>query len=180
MIVLTATPDDAEPIARLHAASWRDTYRGMVPDRLLDGPIAEERLQQWRQVLAHLPAGRVVLCAREEGELLGFISGGPRRGGPTGYDAEIYALYVARTRRGTGIGRRLLGHAAERLALFGHDGVMTWVLAANAGACRFYDRLGGRIVAQKEESMAGAQLAELGYGWAEIRDLVEAAASRRP
>jgi GNAT superfamily N-acetyltransferase len=179
MMIQTAKPEDAEAIARLHADSWRDTYRGMVPDRLLDGPMAEERLSQWRTVLTALPSGRVVLCAHAGAVLLGFISGGPRRGGPTGYDAEVYALYVARAHRGQGVGRRLLGHMAERLALFGHDGLLTWVLAANLGARRFYQRLGAVEVAEKEEAVGGTPLIEIGYGWAEIRDLAEAAEQGR-
>jgi len=34
---------DAEVVAALHAASWRDAYRGILTDAYLDGDILGER-----------------------------------------------------------------------------------------------------------------------------------------
>lgn len=49
-----AVIDDAELIATLHAESWQRTYRGMMPDGFLDGPVAAERLDAWRNRLRNL------------------------------------------------------------------------------------------------------------------------------
>jgi hypothetical protein len=40
-----------------------------------------------------------------------------------------------------------------------------WVLRENAKARRFYERLGGVVVAEKEERRAGGVLVEVAYGW---------------
>ena len=36
VLVRTAKPDDAVPIAEIHVALWQSAYRGLLPDSLLD------------------------------------------------------------------------------------------------------------------------------------------------
>lgn len=43
-----ATVADAEGIAHIHVASWRSTYRGIMPDALLAGLSMERRAANWR------------------------------------------------------------------------------------------------------------------------------------
>ena len=195
LLIRTAEFDDADAIGALHVASWRDSYRGMIPDAVLDGPLLDEQRPVWRQVLAIGPAGRLVLVATprvsdaappasapaEPPRLLGFVSAGRLRGrGAAGgrFDAEIYTLYVAKTSRGQHLGCRLIASAAMRLQLFGHASVMLWTLAANDPARAFYERLGGEIAGQREERVAGALLDEVGYGWPRIESLLEACSDR--
>jgi len=85
VVLRTAAYADAGAIAALHVASWRDAFRGMIPDSVLDGPMLDERLPMWRQVLAIMPAGRMTLVAVDEAAtaeapIVGFASGGRRRG----------------------------------------------------------------------------------------------------
>jgi ribosomal protein S18 acetylase RimI-like enzyme len=197
-LIRTAEPADADAIAALHVASWRDSHRGMIPDAVLDGPMLDERLPMWRQVLAVTQAGRLVLVATTRASsreadpeaapevgapprLLGFTSAGRRRGhwaAGGSFDAEIYTLYVAQASRGRHLGCRLIASAAIRLQLFGHASVMLWTLAANAPARAFYERLGGEPAGQREERFAGALLDEVGYGWPRIETLLEACSDR--
>ncbi len=168
---------DAAAIASLHVASWRDSFRGMIPDAVLDGPMLDERLPMWRQVLAIAPAGRLVLVAtpRETPEeIVAFASAGRIRGrrapGPA-FDAEIYTLYVAEALRSQQLGCRLMASLATRLQLFGHGSVMLWCLQENVRARGFYERLGGRPAGTREEWFGGAALKEIGYGWPRIETL---------
>ena len=46
----------------------------------------------------------------------------------------------------------------------GNSAVVVWVLAANP-ARFFYEASGGRKVAERIENFAGAELAELAFGW---------------
>jgi ribosomal protein S18 acetylase RimI-like enzyme len=191
VVIRAAALDDAGAIAAVHVASWRDSYRGMIPDAVLDGPMLDERLPMWRQVLSSAPAGRLVLVATERPpdgaptpeapRILGFASAGRTRGRwATGgrFDAEIYTLYGAGTWRGQNLGCRLIASAALRLELFGHDSVMLWTLHDNAPARAFYERLGGRVAGQREERFAGALLYEVGYGWPRIATLLNACSDR--
>ena len=186
VVLRTAAYADAGAIAALHVASWRDAFRGMIPDSVLDGPMLDERLPMWRQVLAIMPAGRMTLVAVDEAAtaeapIVGFASGGRRRGRERAglpYDAEIYTLYVARARRGQDLGCRLMAAMALRLQLFGHDDVMLWTLRDNAPGRAFYEGLGGRAIAERDEWFTGAPLKEIGYGWPRIGTLLAACHDR--
>jgi hypothetical protein len=48
----SAGPDDAEPVARLHADSWRRFYRGAFADEFLDGDVVADRRGVWSVRLA--------------------------------------------------------------------------------------------------------------------------------
>ena len=136
-----ATPDDADDIARVHVASWRAAYRGVVPDSVLDAldPIA--RARQWSANIAE-PVRHVAL-ARAGGRVVGFCSSQPRRDEGLGERvAEITAIYVAPRAWGQGVGRALLAAELPRLASAGFVAVVLWVLDANARAQRFYRAAG--------------------------------------
>ena len=178
-LLRSAVPDDAAAIARINAESWRDSYRGIVPDAILERRLEADFLRQWRALTVAQPGGQMILVASDEaGELHGFISAGPGRRQPLGFDAEIYALYVARPARRTRLGSRLLGAAAQRLALFGRMNVMLWVLEANQTARAFYVGLGGAEIGLRDERVYGAQLPTVAYGWPRISSLVDSCGDR--
>jgi ribosomal protein S18 acetylase RimI-like enzyme len=195
LLIRSAEFSDAEAIAHLHVASWRDAYRGMIPDAVLDGPLLDERMPMWRQVLAITPAGRLVLVATARppeaaaagGEagapteippLLGFASGGRLRGRRARYDAEIYTLYIAAAARRQNIGCRLMASMAIRLKLFGHDSAMLWTLADNGPARRFYEMLDGEPAGTRTERFGGAALDEVAYAWPRLDALLHACSDR--
>src|SRR5678815_670783 len=49
--VRQAKLDDAEDIARAHTASWRTSYRGILPDAVLDRIDVDQRASSWRRTL---------------------------------------------------------------------------------------------------------------------------------
>ena len=49
--VRRATIDDAGGIAVVHVATWRATYRGLMPQSLLDGRSVEARTAVWWRIL---------------------------------------------------------------------------------------------------------------------------------
>ena len=58
-----ATKSDAERIARLHADSWRRTYRGLLQDEFLDGDVVTNRLAVWNDRLGNERTNQFVLIA---------------------------------------------------------------------------------------------------------------------
>ncbi|HZU13689.1 MAG TPA: GNAT family N-acetyltransferase [Chloroflexota bacterium] len=163
MVIRDAQPEDAEGIARVHVDSWRSTYRGIVPDRVLDSLSYEERAAQRRRALEQRSDGRFEMVADAGGTIIGWISAGPAREGAAPYDAEIYAIYLLAAWHGQGIGRRMMEEAVRRLVAGGHRSLLIWVLADNPTR-HFYAHLGGRPVAEQTITM-GKPLLELGYGW---------------
>ena len=177
-LLRSAKPGDAAAIARINAESWRDSYRGIVPDAVLERPLEAEFLRQWRGLTASGPGGQMILVAEEADALVGFVSAGPGRRVPLGFDAEVYALYVVSPVRRMRLGSRLLGAAAQRLQLFGRASLMLWVLEANHTARAFYVGLGGIEIGARSERVYGAVLPTVAYGWSRIGTLVDACSDR--
>jgi GNAT superfamily N-acetyltransferase len=168
-----ATAADAGGIARVHIDTWKSTYPGIVPQAFLDSLDVEARAKQWDEWLVR--EGVHVFVAEDAGTVCGFISGGILHDGVQGaalnYDSEIYTLYVLAAAQGRGAGRALMSALATRLAQDGLRRPVVWALEENPW-CAFYERLGGKRVAQKMIEIGGAQLSDIAYGWDEIDTLL--------
>ncbi len=103
--------------------------------------------------------------------IVGFAHCGGARSPIEGLEAEIYALYVLQPQQRRGAGRALLGEAARHFVRHGLFGFYLWVLKANR-ARLFYETLGGEVVAEKTESLAGHPFAEVAYAWHDLTALV--------
>jgi hypothetical protein len=88
-----ATIDDVEHIARVHVQAWRETYRGLVPDAMLDRLSAEDRAVMWRSAFAD-PAKAPALLVVEDvnGTIVGFGSAGRARSDKLQTEGEITAI----------------------------------------------------------------------------------------
>jgi ribosomal protein S18 acetylase RimI-like enzyme len=172
--VRQATADDASGIARVHVETWKTAYRGIVPQDFLDALDTDKRAGMWKEEIARKDA--YVLVAEDDGAICGFISGGILRDGvdvaAQNYDAEIYTLYVLAAAQGHGAGRQLMRALAERLVQSGLLRPVVWALEENPW-CAFYERLGGKRVAQKMIEIGGAQLSDIAYGWEQIGTLLQ-------
>jgi len=170
--IYQASADDAGTIADIHTESWREVYRGILPDAYLDDGIVEERRRYWAEALRDPDPGGFVLAAANAAGIQGFIS--VAREGEPGYDAVIESLHVTANLRGAGLGRRLIDAAAERLLADGARSVCLRVYDANEPAIRFYERLGGRRDGAGIDPFAGADMPDTRIGWRDIAALRDA------
>ncbi len=168
-VIREATIEDVPGIARAHVDSWRTTYKGIVPQRIIDGFTYERREELWRRALG--PGSRsFVYVAEEDGEVVGFASGGPARADAPNHAGELYAIYLLQEHQGKGIGRRLFEAVVQELVRRGLPSMAIWVLADNP-ACGFYEAMGGRKVYERQEEAEDIMLDEIGYGWDDITTL---------
>ena len=173
--IRAATCADAPGIARVHVASWRATYRGLMPDAVLDGLSEERRRALWEEQLCTEPADRwrIFVAEAADGGVVGFAAGGPPLVGQevAGYDAELPTIYLLREAQGAGTGRRLMRATAGALLVDGYHRMLLWVLSENRASRAFYERLGGVVIAAKPFEIGGATLEETAYGY-DLEELV--------
>ena len=169
--VRPATLDDAEAIERIRVETWRTTYRGLLPDGLIDG--LRENADQRRERLRFQRADQFSFVAEHAGQVAGYALGGPERTGDAEYRGEVYAIYVLPAHQGKGLGRALIRESARELARRGLHSLVIWVLRENAVGRGFYARLGGRAVHEKplEEFPGAEHHFEIGYGWSDTSPL---------
>jgi ribosomal protein S18 acetylase RimI-like enzyme len=165
---------DADRIAQLHADSWRRTYRGMMRDEFLDGDVLTDRRQAWRNLMATLSAGKLVLLAEDGANLAGFIC-------VTGDEDVLWGSYVdnlhvaaSHTRRG--VGKALMGHAASWLRdSYSRSSIYLWVMRGNDRARRFYEALGAANVGERSLlDPGGGSALNCRYVWRRPEDLLRA------
>ena len=174
MTVRSATPDDADAIERIRTDTWRATYRGLMPDWVLDS-LGYDGAGRRRR-MAQLPPGVFVLVAEHDGEVIGFANGGPSRVDDPAHPGEIYAIYVLPAHQGHGHGRDLMRAAAREGIARGWRGALLWVLRDNAPSRRFYERMGGRHLRDRDtdREIEGVLLTESGYAWDDLEALARA------
>ncbi len=150
--IVDAGCDDADAIARIHAASWKATYRGIMPDDYLDSSVDGERASYWREAMAgeRYP---IVKLAKSNDDIIGFVAlhDDPE---DEGYDYTIEHLHLMPDAMGHGLGRALMGAAARSVKQCGGANVCLWVFEDNAAAIGFYERLGGVTDAHGTDIMA--------------------------
>lgn len=169
--VRAATPDDAASIAAVHVAAWRESYAGLLPEAMLSTLSVGERTGRWARALRAMAS---VFVAERDGEVVGFASACPQRDrtlAARGFTGEITAIYVLRRAQGWGVGRHLMAEVAHCLREREHQSASLWVLRDNQSARRFYERLGGEIIGEKEDRREDVTLVELAYGWRDLSAL---------
>jgi ribosomal protein S18 acetylase RimI-like enzyme len=178
--VRRARPSDAPLIGAVHVAAWRSAYPGILPETYL------ARLSVVRHVVQYdrqIRAGGGVYVAVASGpdvpegaapRLVGFTTVGRGRaklpGGCTA-DGEIETLYVLDDWRDRGVGRRLIRTGAAHLAASGSRAAFLWVLSGNPSRW-FYERLGGKAVAQSLTAVAGVAVPQTAFAWDPIEKLI--------
>ncbi|WP_293381828.1 GNAT family N-acetyltransferase [Phenylobacterium sp.] len=166
-MVFPAGPGDAEDLARVHVTSWRETYRGLLPDAFLARMSEPGFARRFRRTLM-APEGGVTLAAADRYGLVGYAQGGPSRRNLAG-EAEIATLYVLRAAQGHGLGKQLMTETARALAARGATSLMISVLRDNIRARGFYEHLGGQPEAARQEPGPGGRLLyEVAYRWTDI------------
>ncbi len=146
-LLRSAHRGDADELARVHLASWRWAYRGLLPDAYLDRLRHDELAARWWRRLAAHEVEESIFVVEEEGRVGGFVSYGPLRDDPSwmGYAGEVSMIYLEPQLTGRGLGARLMTLATADLARHRCRWVAVWVLAKNRAARAFYERLGFRL-----------------------------------
>lgn len=163
--IRTARLEDAKAIARIEVETWRSTYAGMLPDRVLLSMSERRQAASWASFLRHRPED--VLVAQLGGSIVGFGNCGTQRDSTLRFAGEVYTLYVTPDRQSQGIGRALLLGLFQRLLDTGHATALVWVVRANPGRF-FYERLGGSQIMHRPIPVGGQPVEAVAYGWRDL------------
>ena len=165
-----AKAEDADAIATAHITSWRETYRGLLPDELLDSLRQDDRAELWSKIIAsngHYPTN-AQFVADSAGEIVGFGSCGLGRSKEciaAGYKGEISTLYILKPYQNCGLGSAIFRRIAKHLVGTGIATASLWVLGTNAQARKFYERHGGVAFKERTDNYRGCSATEIAYGW---------------
>jgi GNAT superfamily N-acetyltransferase len=135
----------------IHVESSMAAYQGILPDAILRSFTVERREAAWREMLQET-AVKVWIAEEEAGQLGWICIGRSRDADVEAHAAEVWAMYVAPSNWGQGIGSALWTAAESFIASAGYSSVTLWVLRENNRARNFYARIGFREEAAQVRS----------------------------
>ena len=151
---------DAPALSRVFEAAWGEAYLGVIPGVALTRMIARRGPRWWRVTIER---GRSLAVLDVHDKVAGYASYGRCRDRSLPADGEIDELYLAPEYQGLGFGTRLFRAVRNDLADRSASRVLVWCLCDNVRARAFYERLGGRVIAETTERLAGVQLGKIAY-----------------
>jgi GNAT superfamily N-acetyltransferase len=139
LIVRPARVQDVTQMARVHVRCWQETYRGLMPDAVLNDPgfpAARERM--WTAALTdeRYRHNRATVAVRD-GELIGIAMSGPPGDVTAAWTRQLYVLYLYASDHGTGAGQVLLEAVIDPA-----ESAVLWVADPNPRAQAFYRKHG--------------------------------------
>lgn len=157
--VRVAAFEDAPALAAIGGRAWNLTYRGIVPDAVLDEWIAGAE-DHWRTAFAtRVPdAPSRAWVAERTGAVLGYLTTSPAKDDwlpPPDGAGEVTNLYLDPDVIGTGVGRLLYEHGVGDLRERGFNPLVIWAFRDNPRAGRFYERMGLQIDAETDWVLGG-------------------------
>ena len=139
---LIGRPQHTEAIARLHAYSWQQHYRGIFNDDYLDHEVMNDRIDVWQRRFDTPTVNQHVVLAQDHQLLCGF--GCIFKEHDPVYGALLDNLHVHPDWQGRGIGKELMKRCSQWLIDQDPNAKLyLWVLQDHSNARQFYERLGG-------------------------------------
>ncbi len=197
-IIGRATAQNAAAIARVYVDTWRATYPGLLPDRVLLGLSYDRQRADWSWLIRNRGQAMPVLVAAEIGHgVVGFASCGAGRptsrpaAGPFALTPLTFTLSQAGG-QGAGSLGGISGDLGEVFTLyvrpeFQERGIGRQLLAASfAALCErgfaramvwvlsqspsrfFYERMGAQRMAERREGLWGVDVDEVAYAWSDL------------
>ncbi|HEY4058545.1 MAG TPA: GNAT family N-acetyltransferase [Kofleriaceae bacterium] len=162
--VRPARLEDAAAIAEVQVASWRSSYRGILPDAILDSLNAQLRVHARQGMLRDPDAYNLVAYDTTHGDVVGYANASvSRRGGAR--VGELFEIYLVDRAKRYGLGRELFESVMDWSRAKQHARLDVWVLEGNQHARRFYAAMGGVVSAQTHSRVRGFGVIELAYSF---------------
>lgn len=153
---------DAKILGEIHASSWKEAYKGIVPDEILNQITPEKREKYFKKALTEGWERDAIIY--KESTAAGLISIGRCRDEDRNEDyGEIWGVYLKPEYWNQGIGYELMSWGIDELKKEGYSKVSLWVLEENHAARRFYEKYGFLHDGTEKEITIGKVLKELRY-----------------
>lgn len=149
-------PAYAAGVGKVLYQGWEETYRGLMPDEVLNS----RTLEQCVDIAAHRLGDALVVLTKQR-EVAGFVGYAPQARPFVEREntSEVIGLYLLRAYQKKGLGRALLEECFSRLPF---PQVVLYVLDGNQNAIDFYRHMGFQFTGRQRKSPCpGGELTEL-------------------
>ena len=144
LLIREAVPEDAEAIAAIHADSWAEAYKDIVPPaQLAIRGSREYRLDSWKRKLAEPEGDAQHFIALEAVGPVGYFTlSAPREEDVPPLTRELHAIYFSPQHWHRGFGTQCMSFIFNHLREQGYRYLSLWAFEENQNAAAFYRKLG--------------------------------------
>ena len=170
-----AEQDDVQAIASVYVDTWRSTYAGILPDKVLIEMSTERQMVMWARAIRHAGGHaeeKILIIEEEKAGIIGVSSCGFNRERNNSYSGEVYTLYVHPNHQNNGYGEKMLAGLFEIMIEQCYNGAIIWVLSLNPSRF-FYEVMKGQRIGEREEKLWGTVVSEIAYGWSDLEGALE-------
>ncbi|WYP27296.1 GNAT family N-acetyltransferase [Alkalihalobacillus sp. FSL W8-0930] len=163
MSIRKAVIKDAPAMAKVHVDSWRTTYKGLLPDEMLENLSYDDRTKLWENNIQNERA-IIYVAEDEDGQIIGIASGEKRDKSKDENVGDLTTVYLFKEEQGKGIGARLTNQILEDLYTLGCTTIYVEVLANNQSKV-FYEKMGATLQQEEQITLKGENVDVLIYKW---------------
>jgi 3-deoxy-manno-octulosonate cytidylyltransferase (CMP-KDO synthetase) len=162
-----ATQADVSEIAKVHVEAWQRSFKGIAPEDYLNSMSIAKRVQVFGDRLKN-PSYKLLVADDRERGVIGFIDFGTPDFENYGYDARVYSFYLLPEFQRRGVGKKLFERCFDEMTEDGYRSMCLDTLEMSPYR-KFYDKHGGRVVAQDSHKLGDREFPTLIYGWETLR-----------
>ena len=151
---------DQEQMAKIKIDGWMNTYDRIIASKYLK--TLDYKKQTERYIASFDEYKDLVFVAVRGEEVLGY-SCFHYYDRDNKFDSELVSLYIKKEHQGKKIGTNLLKETAKELLSKGKNNMIIWCLSENKDAIKFYEKLGGKKVIEKDAKIGDNLYKEYGY-----------------
>jgi 3-deoxy-manno-octulosonate cytidylyltransferase (CMP-KDO synthetase) len=163
-----ATVRDVPEIAKVHIASWRESFAGIAPQEFLEKMSAAKREQAFKKGFGE-PGYKMFVAENHGRGIVGFADFGKSSEENSPFQAELFAIYLLKEFQRKGIGENLF-NLCRREMIAAHLNSLHLTALEASPYKSFYEKMGGRVIGSGKHFLAGVEYKTLVYGWSDLRE----------
>ncbi len=168
MNIRKAVIEDAIGIGKVHVEAWQETYKGLLCEEYLNSISVGEKTKKWKEIIQDdVKTERILVIENELRDIVGFAFYGVNNEKEYEYDGDLHAMYILKAYQNRGYGSKIIKIAVKELVDLGCNSLIIWALKYNP-YCRFYEKIGGIKVGERQHTYGNQEVKLVGYGWKDI------------
>ena len=147
-VIRKMTVNDCKDVTHVITVAWNETYKGIVPDEILDNMYLTEEERTNKSINRFDENNNHQFVLEVDNKIVGYMNVGPSD--ETEYDkcGEIHALYIINGYKGDGFGKEMVKAGMEELKKMGYNIMLIGCLVGNP-TNGFYEHIGGELIKQR-------------------------------
>lgn len=161
IIIRNIRKEDLPSVVDIKIKGWQSAYKGIVDDTYLNNLSNERETRIAKMEKNYITNGFIV--AELDNEVVGFCryifdnSFSPEI---DGIDCELCAIYVKPDLKYSGIGTKMFTYVVNEFRKNNKSKMVLWCLKDNEPSKKFYTKMGGKIIKEKDVEIGDKQYKE--------------------